>query len=125
LPPDQIVAQSPSPNAQGVVSPKVNLLYNAPASAEKIFVMPDFVGAKLADATVAVTDAGMKLGSVRTVNVPDAQTAATPATPTAVQPKAVPKSKPIPMEAFIVAQTPAAGSKVTTGATVGFDILRK
>jgi beta-lactam-binding protein with PASTA domain len=125
LPQDQIVAQSPPPDAQGVVSPKVNLLYNAPVPAEKNFVMPDFVGAKLADATVAVTDAGMKLGAVRTVTTPDAQTTAVPAAPLAIPPKPAPKTKPIPMEAFVVAQTPAAGSKVTTGATVGFDILRK
>lgn len=122
LPKDQIVAQSPPPDAQGVISPKVSLLYNAPASTEQAYVMPDFVGAKLSEATVAVTDAGLKVGNVRTVTPPEQQGAATaPAT----NGKNGSKSKTPPTEASIVAQSPAPGSKVMTGATVNFDIVRK
>jgi len=125
LPQDQIVAQSPSPDAQGIVSPKVNLLYNAPAAAEQNFVMPDFVGAHLAEATVAVTDAGMKIANVRTITSPDAQATQPPPPPVAPAAKSSTKPKPIPMEAVIIAQTPAPGAKVATGAAVSFDIVRK
>jgi len=125
LPQDQIVAQSPPPDAQGVVSPKVNLLYNAPAPAEKDFVMPDFVGATLADATVAVTDAGLKVGGVRTLAAPDSQTTASTAVQTPATQKPAPKVKPVPTEALIVAQSPGFGAKVTTGTLVNFDIVRK
>ena len=120
LPSDQVVAQSPPPDAQNITSPKVNLLYNAPAGAARSFVMPDLVGAKLAEATVEVTDAGMKVGSVRTIatdNSGPAQTA-----PTA---KNSGKKAAVPLEAVIVAQSPAAGTKIDTGATVNFDVVRK
>jgi beta-lactam-binding protein with PASTA domain len=118
---DQIIAQSPPPDAQGIISPKVNLLYNAPTAAEKTYIMPDFVGAKLAEATVEVTDAGLKVGGVRTIN-PDAPNTALVGTPAQ---KAIPKVKPVPTEAFIVAQTPPPGARVTTGNVVSFDIIRK
>jgi eukaryotic-like serine/threonine-protein kinase len=127
LPTDQVVAQSPPPDAQGVVSPKVHLLYNAAASPEKTFVMPDFVGAKLAEATVAVTDAGMKLGNVRTIPptpTPTAAPSVQPAPPT-VATKTPAKTPPVPTEGVIVAQSPGAGAKVMTGATISFDIVRK
>jgi beta-lactam-binding protein with PASTA domain len=122
LPQDQIIAQSPPPDAQGIVSPKVNLLYNAPTAAEKTYVMPDFVGAKLADATVEVTDAGLKVGGVRTITSPDTQNATSVGAPAQ---KAIPKTTPLPTEAFIVAQMPAPGARVTTGNVVTFDIIRK
>jgi eukaryotic-like serine/threonine-protein kinase len=118
---DQIIAQSPPPDAQGIISPKVNLLYNAPTAAEKTYIMPDFVGAKLAEATVEVTDAGLKVGGVRTLT-PDSQNATPVGTPAQ---KAIPKVKPIPSEAFIVAQSPQPGARVTTGNVVSFDIIRK
>jgi eukaryotic-like serine/threonine-protein kinase len=124
LPKDQIVAQSPPPEAQGVISPKVNLLYNAPAAAEQTFVMPDLVGAKLAEATVAVTDAGLKIGNVRTITMPETPSAQ-PAPSVPPVAKTAPKTKPVETEALIVAQSPSAGAKVTTGATINFDIVRK
>ena len=124
LPQDQIVAQTPPPDAQGIVSPKVHLLYNAPAAAEQNYVMPDFVGAKLAGATVAVTDAGLRVGNVRMVATADAQSTAT-ATIVSPVAKTPAKGKAVASEATIVAQSPAAGSKVATGAAVNFDIVRK
>ncbi len=118
LPADQIVAQSPPPDAQGITSPKVSLLYNAPTAANKTYLMPDFIGAKLAEATVDVTDAGLKIGNVRTVNSDGS--AAPPATATAKNGK-----KPVLTEAIVSAQSPAPGTKVETGATVNFDVVRK
>jgi hypothetical protein len=71
---------------------------------------------------VEVTDAGLKVGGVRTLNVPETQNAAPAGTPAQ---KAVPKAKPVPTEAFIAAQTPLPGARVTTGNVVSFDIIRK
>lgn len=87
-PPDQIVAQSPPPDSHAA-SPKVNILVSAPA-ADKAYVMPDLSGMRLADATVAITNAGLKVGNAST------------ATP----------------DAFVVKQSPAAGQRVISGATV-------
>ena len=66
LPPEQIIAQSPPPNAEGVASPKVNLLMTAPAEAKPVmFVMADFIGKPFATASAAVTQGGFKLGAVK------------------------------------------------------------
>jgi hypothetical protein len=71
---------------------------------------------------VAVTDAGLKVGGLRTITSPDAQPVTPAQTPV---PKTAPKIKPVPTEAFIVAQSPSAGARVTTGTVVNFDIVRK
>lgn len=120
LPIDQVVAQSPPPNAQGITSPKVSMLYNAPTASTKSFLMPDFTGAKLADATVELTDSGLKVGNVRTITG-SANASSAPANP----PSKSPAKKPILTEAIITAQNPAAGTRVETGATVNFDVIRK
>ena len=49
-PPDEVVAQSPPPNAQGVASPKINLLVTAPAEPAAL-IMPSFTGHSLAVAS--------------------------------------------------------------------------
>ena len=59
LPPDQVVAQSPPPNAEGVASPKINLLVTAPAEPAAL-LMPSFIGRSLADATRTIQDAGLR-----------------------------------------------------------------
>lgn len=92
VPPEQVVAQSPPPDSHGA-SPKVNLLVSAPADA-KAFVMPDLGGMRLADATTAITNAGLKIGN---------QNAATP-------------------DAVVIKQSPPAGQRVTSGSTVTLEI---
>lgn len=87
-PPDQIIAQSPPPESHAA-SPKVNVLVSATADA-KAYVMPDLSGMRLADATAAITNAGLKLGN-----------------PNATTP-----------DALVVKQSPAAGQRVVSGATV-------
>ncbi len=87
-PPDQVLAQSPPPDSHAA-SPKVNILLSAPAD-DKAYVMPDLNGMRLADATAAITNAGLKVGNAN---------AATP-------------------DAVVVKQSPAAGQRVTSGATV-------
>ena len=87
-PPDQVVAQSPPPDAHAA-SPKVDVLVSAPTG-DKAYIMPDLSGMRLADATAAITNAGLKVGNA---------TAAAP-------------------DAVVVKQSPAAGQRVVSGAIV-------
>lgn len=115
VPPDQIIAQSPPPKAEGIASPKVNLLLAA-AAAEKpaFFVMPDFVGQRFGDATSAIAVDGFHLGAV-TVTLQPGSPLATGNEPA--------RLKPIATDT-ILTQSPAAGQKITAGATIGFAVLR-
>ncbi len=93
LPPDQVVAQDPPPNASGVSSPRVNLLVTAPMHARAL-IMPEFVGRSSGDAIHAIQDAGLRLGTLNSVDQPG--------TPSGT----------------VVRQYPAAGQKVEPGMTV-------
>jgi beta-lactam-binding protein with PASTA domain len=104
--PEQVIAQSPPANAQGVASPKLNLLVAAPADAPA-FVMPDLTGMKLGEASVAITDAGLKLAPVANAKAPNPAQTANPAA-----------------EAIIVHQFPAPGQKVSAGMTVTLEVQR-
>jgi beta-lactam-binding protein with PASTA domain len=110
LPPDQVVAQSPPAEAQGIATPKVSVLVSAPAE-EKSYVMPDLSGMRLADASAAITNAGLKVGSVSEAKV-DASATAAPANGTALKPTA---------DAVIVKQIPTAGQRVTSGTIVALE----
>jgi beta-lactam-binding protein with PASTA domain len=94
VPPDQVVAQSPPPAAQGLATPKVSVLVSAPTE-EKAYVMPDLIGMRLADASAAITNAGLKVGTAST---------------------------PDNVDAVVVKQTPAAGQRVTSSATVTLEV---
>ncbi len=98
LPPNQIVAQSPSANASGVASPKIDLLATAPPQDQQ-YVMPYFVGRPLAEVARIIADAGLKLGTLRPV-------------PNGGPPRT------------IVGQTPAAGQRVASGASINFDVAQ-
>jgi len=114
-PADQVVSQSPPANASGVSAPKISLLVSGGAGAAE-FIMPNFVGQPLGSATLALQDAGLKVGRVSVVPPPQApgDTQAAPAAPTVpAQPGAA---------SMIVAQTPAAGRKIVAGSAVDFDV---
>jgi beta-lactam-binding protein with PASTA domain len=96
-PADQVIAQSPPPNAQTVTSPKVNLLVSAPED-ERAFVMPNLVGHHLSEATQALQDAGMKLGTVNTV--------------------------PGVSPSIILKQSPPPGQRITAGTAVSFEVAK-
>jgi len=98
-PPDQVVAQSPPPDAQGVASPKINLLVTAPEEPAAL-LMPSFTGHPLADVSRAVQEGGMRLTIVSNVAVPG-----------------VPAGT-------VLKQSPAAGQKVTPGSTVTLEVAR-
>ena len=105
-PPEQVVAQSPPANAQGIASPKLNLLVAATTD-QPSFVMPDLTGMKLGEASVAITDAGLKLAPVANAKAPTPAQTTNPAA-----------------EAIIVHQTPASGQKVSAGMTVTLEVQR-
>ena len=108
--PGQVIAQSPAPNAQEVSSPKVGILLSASAGPTS-FVMPDLTGVTLAQASIAITDAGLRVGNVNTIK-PEPSAATAP-----------PNTSP-PTEPTIVHQTPSAGQRVSPGATVTLDVVR-
>lgn len=102
-PPDQVVAQSPPAAAEGIASPKVDLLFAAPPE-PAAYLLPNFVGRPLADAVRTIQDAGLKIGNVRAV----ADTAAQPTSGSTV----------------VVHQSPAPGQKVIAGAAIDLDVAR-
>jgi eukaryotic-like serine/threonine-protein kinase len=107
---DQVLSQSPPPNASGVSAPKINLLVSVPP-APQAFVMPSFVGQPLANARLVLQTAGLRLGTVTVAGLPT--TDATPPTEPA----------PLPSPASIILeQNPFAGQQVTVGAPVNFQV---
>jgi eukaryotic-like serine/threonine-protein kinase len=98
VPPDQVVAQSPAPNANTMTSPKVSLLVSAPADGAS-YVMPNFVGAHLADASQAISDVGLRIGKIEGLDSM--------------------KMDQKPSSGLIIArQSPAPGARVSPGMTV-------
>jgi beta-lactam-binding protein with PASTA domain len=124
IPADQVLAQNPVANDTQVLAPRINLLLTAAADPQ-VFVMPSFVGQALGSASRTLTDNGFKLGNVSVVaptpaapptdpNTP-APTQTTPAIPTPAPAEASPAS-------IIVSQAPAAGTKVSVGTYVSFEV---
>lgn len=101
-PQEQVVAQSPPPAAEGVASPKVNLLFAAPERAPA-YVMPSLVGRPLPTAIKLVQGAGLKVGLVRAA-VTDAQA------PTA--------------SGVVLHQSIQPGQKVVQGTVIDFDVSK-
>src|SRR6266436_139251 len=65
-PADQVVSQSPPAKASGVSAPKISLLVSrGPEPAA--YVMANFVGQPLGSVTLALQDAGIKVGKVSVV----------------------------------------------------------
>jgi beta-lactam-binding protein with PASTA domain len=114
-PPDQVLAQSPPPNANQVSAPKTSLLV-AVAANPPAFVMPSFVGQPLGSVSRTLQDAGFKLGNV--TMSPPAASAATPTTGSFTPPA---PAQPSPAS-IIVVQTPPAGQKILAGAVVNFEV---
>jgi eukaryotic-like serine/threonine-protein kinase len=107
-PPEQVIAQSPSPNAQGVSSPKVGLLLSA-APDKASFVMPDLSGMRLGEASVAITDAGLQLANVTTAKESGTDSFA----------QAVAAREPV-----VTRQSIPAGQKIFSGTSVSVEVLR-
>lgn len=98
-PADDVVGQSPPPNASEVTTPKIGLLA-AEQPEPQAYVMPSFIGQSLGTAKSALQDAGMKLGNVSSSS-----------------PAQAPSSTSI-----IVSQNPPSGSKVIAGSVISFTV---
>jgi eukaryotic-like serine/threonine-protein kinase len=113
--PDQVLGQSPSPNASEVSVPKISLLVTD-AAQPQAFVMPSFVGQPLGSVTQNLQDAGLRLGTVSAVAQSSATAGLGDVVP-GVQPVAPPS-----ISSIIVAQTPKPGDKVVAGSAVSFQV---
>jgi beta-lactam-binding protein with PASTA domain len=112
-PANQVISQSPPASASGVSAPKIGLLVTTTAPAQA-FIMPNFVGQPLGSATLALRDAGLRLGSV-TVTAGTDQSSVTPE----IGPMQVPSASPA---SIVVKQTPVAGQKVIVGSLVDLEV---
>lgn len=110
--PDQVVSQNPPANASGIAAPKINLLVSAGPS-PATYVMPNLTGQPLGSATLALQDAGMRVGKVSVLPAP---TAGDQSQTVSVAP---PEPNPASM---IVTQTPPPGQKIAAGSTVNFEV---
>jgi len=102
-PADQVIAQSPPPNASGVSAPKIGLLL-AEAPQPAAFVMPDFVGQSLVNVTPLLQNAGLRIGTVTIA----ADSASQGSTSSAAS--------------LIVTQDPAAGQRVAAGSVINLGV---
>src|SRR6202051_1759652 len=105
VPQDRVISQNPPANASGVAAPKINLLVSD-GPAPPVYVMPNLTGQPLGSATLALQDAGLKVGKVRVLPPPAPSGEAQPATP--APPPVVSEPSAASM---IVTQTPAPGQK--------------
>jgi len=110
---DQVLAQSPPPNANGVSAPRINLLVGVSTQPQS-FVMPSFVGQPLGTVNLTLLDAGFHVGVVSVVSAASEITSA-PTSQSTAPPQPSPAS-------FVVSQTPAAGQRVAAGATINFEV---
>jgi beta-lactam-binding protein with PASTA domain len=108
---DQVLAQSPPPNASDVAAPKISLLVSD-TNSPQAFVMPSFVGQSLSSATAALQDAGLHVGSV----------SAAPPIPGTSESPALSSSALLSSGAVIVSQAPTPGQKVLSGSAVNFEV---
>jgi len=115
-PQDQVASQSPPAKASGISAPKISLLVSAgpePAA----YVMPDLTGQPLGSATIALQEAGMRVGKVSMLPP------STPSPSAQGEPQAAPTAASEPNAAsMIVTQTPAPGQKILAGTTVNFEV---
>jgi len=118
VPPEQVVAQSPPPNATGVASPRVNLLVSASQEdSAMLYLVPDFVGHTLDEASQAIAVSPMKFGKVTTVKNGKSANGNG-------QTRVVPPAKPPGKSPVIVRQNPAARQKIAAGTMINFEVMR-
>lgn len=109
---DQVISQSPPANASGVAAPKISLLVSDGAE-PAAYLMPNLTGQPLGSATLALQDAGIKVGKV-SILPPAPQPGEAPAALT-------PGSEPSPAS-MIITQIPAPGQKIEAGSAVNFEV---
>ena len=102
-----VLAQDPPGHAQGIARPTVTLLVAAPGDAPDGFVMPDLVGWPVVTAQEALTRMGIKALPPSFVDAPVAPVGSGDAPP-----------KPPVKPGAVMAQVPAAGSRVDQSTAV-------
>ena len=117
---DQVLAQSPAPNANDVAAPKISLLLADPAPPQA-FVMPNFVGQQLAAVKLIVQNAGLKLGNVTQAGGVS-QSVATPPAPAATAPPSLPPVFVPSPSSVIATQSPQPGEKIQAGSAINFEV---
>jgi beta-lactam-binding protein with PASTA domain len=117
-PADQVLGQSPPPNASGIAAPKISLL-TTDSSPPQAFLMPNFTGQSLGGVTLVLQDAGFRLGSVNVA--PSAAAPPVPADSGAALSPSAPPPEPNPAS-IVVSQNPAPGVKIVAGSAVNFEV---
>ena len=109
-----VLAQDPSPHAQGIEQPSVNLLVAAPGDETPDgYVMPDLAGWPIVSAQAALAKVGIKTATPSYVDEPVAPVSSGDAPPRLpVKPGAV------------LSQTPAAGSRVDQSTIVRLTVAK-
>jgi eukaryotic-like serine/threonine-protein kinase len=114
---DQVISQSPPANASGVSAPKISILVSD-GPQQATYLMPNLTGQPLGSATLALQDAGLRVGKVSVLPPPSAQSVS--------DPQSVAGAPSAPSEAnaasMIVSQSPAPGQKVAAGSAVSFEV---
>jgi beta-lactam-binding protein with PASTA domain len=109
-----VLAQDPPAHAQDIAQPTVNLLIAAPdADTLDAYLMPDMTGWRAIGAQAELTKAGIKSAPLNfvDVNVPEVGADGTP-----------PKAPIVP--GTIIAQSPAAGTRIDKDTTVTLTVAR-
>jgi len=102
--PEIVVSQNPPPDATEVASPKVGLIFSASDNAQP-YVMPNFVGKPLTEATASLQKAGFTLGQVQHVSAIAGSNVSGPAD-------------------TVLRQYPPAGQRIMAGETISFDVQK-
>lgn len=125
--PDQVLAQSPLPDAHDVSDPKIGLLV-ATQPPPQAFVMPNFIGQPLASAKLVLQTAGLTMGTVTEGTPPAPPAAGAPVSGTSSPNASAPGAAAAPAEqspsaaSIVVAQIPAAGQQVLVGTPINFEV---
>ena len=106
-PADQIIAQSPPPNAVNVSEPKISLLIAAVPDRPS-FIMPDLVGRSEDDAVSAIVNAGLRVPDIHTQSSAQANGA----------PPVTPGTR------MVVKTTPAAGQRIFDGQGIALEVTQ-
>ncbi len=110
--PDEVISQSPLPEANGISSPDINLLV-AHAPEPQAWVMPAFIGQSLNSATSALLTGGWRPENISATMTGPVPVPGGPALP--ADQHALPTS-------VIVTQTPPYGVKVVAGTAITFTV---
>jgi beta-lactam-binding protein with PASTA domain len=121
-PVDQVLGQSPPPNASGIAAPKISLLTTQSAPPQA-FLMPNFTGQALGGVSLILEDEGFRLGNVTIAPSPPSPRPPTADFSAATSPPGPPAPPPEPTPAsVIISQSPPPGAKIVVGSAVNLEV---